>query len=84
MTGPPSPAGAARSGPGLDETGRPSAVDDGVITGIGAAAGAGAARRRDRRLRPIVTPGLIDLHTHLYDGVTHYGVDRTRTACAAA
>ena len=23
----------------------------------------------------IVTPGLIDLHTHLYDGVSHYGVD---------
>src|SRR6266567_1187240 len=23
----------------------------------------------------IVTPGLIDLHTHLYEGVSHYGID---------
>jgi dihydroorotase len=23
----------------------------------------------------IVTPGLVDLHTHLYDGVSHYGID---------
>ena len=23
----------------------------------------------------IVTPGLVDLHTHLYEGVSHYGID---------
>src|SRR5450755_4777708 len=55
-------------GRGLDET-ADIGIDDGVITGIGAGADVGAARRA------IDVSGLIDLHTHLYDGVTHYGVD---------
>jgi dihydroorotase len=65
-------------GQGLDET-ADIGIDDGIITGIGADAGAGpgpgAAGRTVDVSGLIVTPGLIDLHTHLYEGVSHYGVD---------
>src|SRR5712691_11068394 len=58
-------------------------VDDGVIADPSAAAGAscGAEDGADPGRAVvdvtglIVTPGLIDLHTHLYHGVSHYGVD---------
>ncbi len=61
-------------GQGLDETADIS-IDDGVITGIGPGPWAGADRQTVDVSGLIVTPGLIDLHTHLYDGVSHYGVD---------
>ena len=58
-------------------------VDDGVIAdpsaaagaSCGAGAGAGPGRTVVDVTGLIVTPGLIDLHTHLYHGVSHYGVD---------
>jgi len=58
-------------------------VDDGVIADPSAAAGAscgaedgaGPGRAVVDVTGLIVTPGLIDLHTHLYHGVSHYGVD---------
>jgi dihydroorotase len=49
--------------------------------GAGAAAGpsagtaAGAAGQVVDVSGLIITPGLVDLHTHLYDGVSHYGID---------
>lgn len=61
-------------GRGLDET-ADIGIDDGVIAGIGAEVNAGADRQAIDVSGLIVTPGLIDLHTHLYDGVSHYGVD---------
>lgn len=53
----------------VDGTGAPAvradvAIDHGVITGIGTVDGAGAARTIDADGR-IVTPGFVDLHTHL-------------------
>src|SRR6185437_13287117 len=60
-------------GQGLDLTGDIT-VTDGVITGIGpAAAGPGAEVADAAGL--LVTPGWVDLHTHLYEGVSHYGID---------
>ncbi|HEV2244383.1 MAG TPA: hypothetical protein VGR98_25320, partial [Streptosporangiaceae bacterium] len=45
---------------------------DGVITGIGGHAS--EATQLDAS-GLIVVPGLVDLHTHLYRGVSHYGID---------
>jgi dihydroorotase len=65
-------------------------VDDGVITSVGPASPAAAGRAGRAGAEPgaaglvvdvsglIVTPGVVDLHTHLYDGVSHYGVDADR------
>jgi dihydroorotase len=49
-------------------------IDNGVISGIGAEADGESRQRIDAR-GLIVTPGLIDVHTHLYPGVSHYGID---------
>ena len=73
--------GAAYSTPGRAWTGSPASASTGLPS---PASGPGAprrtlgrrARRTDRRgLGLIVTPGLVDLHTHLYEGVSHYGID---------
>jgi dihydroorotase len=71
-------------GQGVDATGRID-VEGTVITGIGTDSGtsagasppgtAGPPRRTIDATGLIVTPGLVDLHTHLYDGVSHYGID---------
>jgi dihydroorotase len=51
-------------------------VDGGLISGIRDPADALAAEReRIDVTGMLVTPGLIDLHTHLYPGVSHYGVE---------
>jgi len=57
------------------------AVDDGVITGLGRAGEGGPAARAAPGRETIdatgllVTPGLVDVHTHLFPGVSHYGID---------
>jgi dihydroorotase len=68
-------------GQGIDATATVS-VAGGVITGIGPAGGAGgpAPRAADGpdtvdASGLLVTPGLVDLHTHLYPGVSHYGIE---------
>ena len=48
------------------------AIDDGLI----AAVGDGLEGREHVDARGLlVVPGLIDLHVHVYDGVSHYGID---------
>lgn len=59
---------------GLDEHAA-VAVRDGSIAAVGP--GLQAARTLDAT-GLIVVPGLIDLHTHVYWGVSHYGVDADR------
>lgn len=62
------------------------AVDGGAIVGIRpdaagpdtaepAAAEPEAARQTIDASGLIVTPGAVDLHTHIYEGVSHYGID---------
>ena len=59
-----------RNGKIVDGSGAPAfigdvAIDDGVITSVGAKAG--AARREIDATGLVVTPGWVDIHTH-YDG----------------
>ena len=50
------------------------AIKDGRIVGVGAfEPEMGAAVLDARGL--IVTPGIVDMHVHVYEGVSHYGVD---------
>jgi len=61
---------AIRNGKVVDGSGAPAftgdiAIDDGVITSVGAKAG--AARREIDASGLVVTPGWVDIHTH-YDG----------------
>ncbi|MHB0875351.1 MAG: amidohydrolase/deacetylase family metallohydrolase [Anaerolineae bacterium] len=50
------------------------AIDGGRIVAVDERVGASARRELDAR-GLIVTPGLVDLHVHLYKHVSHYGVD---------
>jgi dihydroorotase len=50
------------------------AIKDGRIAGIGAFEPSMAASTLDAR-GLIVTPGIVDMHVHVYEGVSHYGVD---------
>jgi dihydroorotase len=61
-------------GGGLDTTATVS-VAGGLIEGVRTAAGAGPGRHRIDVTGRLVTPGLVDLHTHLYPGVSHYGIE---------
>jgi dihydroorotase len=69
-------------GQGIDATATVS-VADGVITGVGGAGegASGAAPRAAAGQETIdatgllVTPGLVDVHTHLFPGVSHYGIE---------
>ncbi len=72
----------ARSGPG-HRRGRDGPCGDGTISGVDLAPGAGAVpgdRHTIDASGLLVTPGLVDLHTHLYRGVSHYGIEPTPTA----
>jgi dihydroorotase len=51
------------------------AIDDGRIAAIGKGL---AGRERVDATGLLVVPGLIDLHVHVYEGVSHYGVDADR------
>jgi dihydroorotase len=61
-------------GQGIDAQAAVS-IDRGLITGVGEAAVAGRERERVDVTGLIVTPGLVDVHTHLYPGVSHYGIE---------
>jgi dihydroorotase len=54
-------------------------VEDGLITGIGEPAAEPPPHGHSGEVIDaaglILVPGLVDLHTHLYEGVSHYGVD---------
>jgi dihydroorotase len=51
-------------------------VDGGLISGIPGPTDTQAGAREQMDVTGmLVTPGLIDLHTHLYPGVSHYGVE---------
>jgi dihydroorotase len=50
-------------------------IRGGRIAGIGDALAANTDVQRIDAAGLIVTPGLVDLHTHLYPGVSHYGID---------
>jgi dihydroorotase len=59
-------------------------VADGIISGVGLVPDADAVpgdRRTVDAAGLLVTPGLVDLHTHLYPGVSHYGIEPD-TYCA--
>ncbi len=61
-------------GRGLD-TAATVSVADGLIEGVRPSADAEPGRRRIDVAGQLVTPGLVDLHTHLYPGVSHYGIE---------
>ncbi len=50
------------------------AIQGGRIAGVGAFEQEMAASVLDAR-GLIVTPGIVDMHVHVYEGVSHYGVD---------
>ena len=59
-------------------------IDGGVITSLRRRGGAGAPVREPAGEETVdasglvVAPGFVDLHTHLYEGVSHYGIDPDR------
>lgn len=54
---------------------RDVAIHDGVIAAVEPEIAAGSARKTIDARGQIVTPGLIDLHTHIYWGATYWGVE---------
>jgi dihydroorotase len=67
-------------GQGIDATATVS-IADGVITGVDVTGGGDGARglAGDRQVIDaaglLVIPGLVDVHTHLFPGVSHYGIE---------
>jgi dihydroorotase len=51
------------------------AIDDGLIAAVGDGL---EGREHVDAGGLLVVPGLIDLHVHVYDGVSHYGIDADR------
>ena len=51
------------------------AIDEGRIAAVGDGL---AGRERVDAAGLLVVPGLIDLHVHVYEGVSHYGIDADR------
>jgi dihydroorotase len=50
-------------------------IADGVIASVGAAAAPEGTGHTIDAAGLLVTPGLVDVHTHLYPGVSHYGIE---------
>ena len=66
-------AGGRVLDPGRGIDGR---LDIGVTAGrISAIGDAGPAAEMIDASGLVLVPGLVDLHTHLYAGVSHYGID---------
>ncbi len=51
------------------------AIKDGVVAAVEDGIGADQGRRHIDAHGQYVTPGLVDLHTHIYWGVTYWGID---------
>ena len=51
------------------------AIADGRVSEIGPHLDAGLAARRIDATGMVVCPGLVDLHVHIYEGVSHYGIN---------
>lgn len=69
-------AGGEVIDPGTDTIGRfDVAIVNGVIAAVAPSIPAGRARRRIDATGLYVTPGLVDLHTHIYWGVTYWGIE---------
>ena len=64
--------------PGVNDV----AVEDGKIARIAQSISIDEASRVVEVSGKLVTPGLIDLHTHVYDGVNGNGCRPTSAACA--
>jgi dihydroorotase len=60
---------------------RDVAFSDGVVADVGENIDAGGAEVVDASER-IVTPGLIDIHVHVFAGVSHYGIEPDPTCLA--
>lgn len=75
-----------RNGRAIDPTsGLDARLDIGIRTGRIAAVGPHLNEPTYQSIDVaglIVTPGLIDLHVHIYSGVTHYGIDADPTCLA--
>lgn len=62
--------------PGTGTVGRfDVAIVDGLIAAVEPSIPASGARRHIDATGLIVTPGLVDLHTHIYWGVTYWGIE---------
>src|SRR5215469_14721233 len=59
---------------GIDAIGTVSVRGGRIASASGGAAGDANVQRIDAA-GLLVTPGLVDLHTHLYPGVSHYGIE---------
>src|SRR5215469_7095263 len=59
---------------GIDVIGTVS-IRGGRIASAGDGSAAAASVQRIDAAGLLVTPGLVDLHTHLYPGVSHYGIE---------
>jgi dihydroorotase len=57
-------------------------VKDGLVAEISSDLSGRESRRYIDATGLLVTPGLVDVHTHLYVGVSHYGIDADETCLA--